>query len=305
MTFFSYLARYFDFNFGILLSWTVIFIIDIFLVYPLFAYFKWHLLRRLGVTLEDREVIFSNRKNNFHLAYFISKYGDRNLRIVDGLSRKLLHLSIGFWHLAFLNIVVKDTRIALQVAFVSSLVIIILSIISYSSNKIFGLAGIIYGAASRIRDGVDGRKNFFVAQLAFINLFPLAFIDYLARNNVADEKNLMFFSIFIFLPLTVGDALGEIIGTIWGKQKIRVWGVGQINRKSVLGTVSVFLGSLLPLLFIVVSNALSFQWWLLCFVVSLTTAVIELISPRGTDNFFIPIGNALVCLIFIVYFLHI
>lgn len=304
MTFFSYLARYFVFDFKILL-YCLVLAIDIVVLYPLFAYFKWHLLKRLNMPLKEREVIFSTRKNNFNLAYFISNYGDRNLRIIDGLSRKLLHLSTGLWHLGFLNLVVQDSRLGLQVAFVKSVFLVILSSLSYSSNKIFGLAGIIYGASSRIRDGVDGRKNFFVAQLAFLNLYPLAFIEYVAKNNVVNENSLMFFSIFIFLPLIIGDALGEIIGTIWGRQKLRVWGVGQINRKSVLGTVSVFLGSLLPLLLIVVSKALSFQWSLLCLAVSATTSVIELIAPRGTDNFFIPIGNAVVCLIFVVYFIQV
>lgn len=295
------MARYFDFDFKIL-PYCLGFSIDIVIFYPLFAYFKWHLLTRLGMTLKEREVIFSNRKYNFNLAYFISKYGDRNLRIIDGLSRKFLHIAAGSWHLVFLNLVVKDTRIVWQVAFVNSLLKILLSSISYSSNKTFGLAGIMYGATSRIRDGVDGRKNIFIVQFAFLNLYILAFIQYLASDNVVNENSLMFFSIFIFLPLTMGDAAGEIIGTIWGRQRIQVWGIGQINRKSVLGTASVFLGSLLPLLLIVVSKELSFQWWLLCLAVSATTTMIELIAPRGTDNFFIPVGNALVCLMFFDFY---
>jgi dolichol kinase len=118
-------------------------------------------------------------------------------------------------------------------------------------------------------------------------------------NIFANSHNLLFFPAFVFLPLTIGDALGEIIGTIWGKQKLRVWGIGQINRKSLLGTMAVFLGSLLPLMFIVVSASLSLKWWVLCFCVAITTTVIELIAPRSTDNFFIPVGNALVCLIFV------
>lgn len=303
MNFFSYLASYFDFDLKIL-PYCIGLSLDILILYPLLTYFKWHLLSRLGVTLKDKEVIFSSRKNNFNLAYFVSKYGDRNLRIADGLSRKLLHIFSGVWHLVFLNLVIKDTRIAWQAAFVKSLLIIALCSFSYSSNKVFGLAGIMYGATSRIRDGIDGRKNFFIAQLAFLNLYVLVFIEYVARKNISNEDNLIFFSFFIFLPLIIGDALGEIIGTIWGKQKIRVWGVGQINRKSVLGTVAVFLGSLLPLLLVVSLNNLPIEWWWLCLSVAATTSTIELIAPRSTDNFFIPVGNALVCLIFAVYVIH-
>ncbi len=34
---------------------------------------------------------------------------------------------------------------------------------------------------------------------------------------------------FIYIPLAIGDALGEIIGSLWGKQNIRVIGIGEIN----------------------------------------------------------------------------
>jgi dolichol kinase len=254
--------------------------------------------------IKEKRLIFSNRKNGFNLSYFINKYGDRKLRIVDGLSRKLLHISSGIWQLLFINLVVRDTTLSLKISLLNSLLLILLSTISYSSNKIFHLAGIMYGATSRIRDGIDGRKNSFIARLCFIHLLPIFLIEYIAKQNVGDDENLIFFSFFIFLPLTVGDALGEIIGTIWGKQKIQVWGIGEINRKSVLGTVSVFLGSLVALLLIVISKKLSFEWWLLAFVVSATTTIIELFAPRSTDNFFIPVVNALVCLIFIVFHIH-
>lgn len=303
MNFSDYLARYFDFDLKIL-PYCLGLALDIVILYPILTYFKWHLLSHLGVNIKDKEVIFSNRKNNFDLAYFVSKYGDRNLRIADGLSRKFLHFFSGIWHLAFLNLVIKDTRIAWQAAFVKSLLIIALCSLSYYSNRLFSLAGIMYGATSRIRDGIDGRKNFFIAQLAFLNLYVLVFVEYVARNNINNKDNLIFFSYFIFLPLIIGDALGEIIGTIWGRQRIKVWGIGQINRKSVLGTASVFLGSLIPLLLIVYFNNLSWQWWWLCLSVAVTTSTIELIAPRSTDNFFIPVGNAIVCLTFAIYIIR-
>lgn len=277
--------------------------LELVLLYPLFAYLKWNLLAHLGMSVHERLLVFSNRRQGFNLNYFVTKYGDRNLRIVDGLSRKLLHLSIGAWELAFLNLIVKDSLLAFQVVFIYKLIQVTLSGISYSSNQVLGLAGIMYGASSRIRDGIDGRKNILIVRLSFMSLFPLVWIEYIARTHVTDEAILIFFSLFIFLPLTVGDAMGEIVGGIWGKQNLQVWGVGQINRKSVLGTLSVFLGSLVPLLFIVAYNHLALPWWLLCFVVSANTAAIELIAPRSTDNFFIPIGNGLICLNFIIHLL--
>lgn len=281
------------------LAYSLAIVLELIIIYPLFAFFKWSLLGRLKMPIAERRVIFSNRRKYFDLKYFINKYGDRNLRIVDGLSRKLLHIATGCWRLLIFNLVIQDTQVSLKVTLLFQVIAVCLFIISYSSNKIFGLAGIIYGATSRIRDGIYGRKNIFIAQFSFLSLLPLALLEEAAINNLADSSYMLLFPSLIFFPITIGDALGEIIGTIWGKQKLRVWGVGEINRKSLLGTAAVFLGSLFPLLLIVFFNALPWQWWLMCLSIAITTTIVELVAPRGTDNFCIPVGNALTCLVFI------
>lgn len=273
--------------------------LELIVLYPLFGFFKWSMLGRLKMPLSERRLVFSNRKESFDLKYFVNKYGDRNLRIADGLSRKLLHISTGCWRLLVFNLIVQDTLISLKATLIFQVFAVFLFIISYSSNKIFGLAGMLYGATSRIRDGVYGRSNIFMAQLSFLSLFPLYLLEKSAIGNLADQSYILLFPSLIFFPITIGDALGEIIGTIWGKQKLRVWGLGEINRKSLLGTSSVFVGSLVPLLLVIIFNALPWQWWLMCLSIASVTTVVELIAPRGTDNFCIPIGNALVCLFFI------
>lgn len=290
----------FDFNYKIWI-YCGAYIVEVLIIFPFFAYFKWNLLRRIGMSSAECQVVFSNRKKNFSLSYLVAKYGDKRLRIIDGLPRKLCHFITGFWQLFIFNFFIQDTYIGLVSSLSYQVILLFLYIISYSSNKIFGLSGILYGGA-RIRDGIYGRKNALAIRFAFLNLLPLYFIESLARDNLADSANLLLFPSFVFLPLTVGDALGEIIGGTWGKQKLRVWGIGEINRKSVLGTTSVFLGSLLPLIWIVAFKELSLPWWLLCLAVASTTMVVELIAPRGTDNFFIPLGNALVCLVFVNVF---
>ena len=42
----------------------------------------------------------------------------------------------------------------------------------------------------------------------------------------------------------VTDALAEIGGSLFGKQRLRVWGIGDVNRKSIGGTVTGFVGAL-------------------------------------------------------------
>lgn len=288
----------------IILVYLGIFGIELAVLYPLFACFKWRLMSLIGISRKERLEIFSSRDRYFNLDYYIQQYGDRRLRIVDGLSRKLLHIIAGFWQLAILNLVVKDTETALIATLAYQVFILCISLVTYSSNKPFGLAWLLYGASSRIRDGIYGRKNLLVARCAFLNLLPLAIIDQLARSSVADPASLILFSFFVFLPLTLGDALGELIGSTWGKQKIKVWGIGEINRKSQLGTLAVFLGGLVPLLLVAYLNQLEPAWYLLALAVSTFTASIELVAPRGTDNFFIPVGNATLCLVFVQLFLR-
>jgi len=288
---------------AILLSYAVIFGVELLLIYPAFTWVKWQLMGYIGIPTAERKLVFSNRSRYFELDHFIDSYGDKKLRMVDGLSRKGLHIAAGLWQMASLHLVVKDTEIALIATLAYQLFVLTLNTISYRSNKIFGIAGLLYGASSRIRDGIYGRKNVFAARCGFLNLLPLGFIDQVARSHVSDPAILIPFSFFVFLPLTIGDALGEIVGTIWGKQNIRVLGIGEINRKSALGTSAVFFGSLIPLLLVVTFNQLSLPWLYLAFAVSALSTLIELSAPRGTDNFFIPVANATLCLGFVLLFL--
>jgi dolichol kinase len=44
-------------------------------------------------------------------------------------------------------------------------------------------------------------------------------------------------------PLLWGDSFGEIIGSFFGKWKFNVYGLGDVNQKTVEGTFAVFLSS--------------------------------------------------------------
>ena len=48
----------------------------------------------------------------------------------------------------------------------------------------------------------------------------------------------------IWLSYITTDAFAEIFGSLFGKQSIKVWGVGDVNRKSVVGVVAGFAGAL-------------------------------------------------------------
>jgi dolichol kinase len=85
------------------------------------------------------------------------------------------------------------------------------------------------------------------------------------------------------------------VGSLFGKQKLRVWGMGEVNRKSVAGTWACFLGSAGLCLFMVWSRGLPLPWVGLALAVSVSNTLFELFSPRGTDDFTMATSNALLC----------
>jgi dolichol kinase len=84
-------------------------------------------------------------------------------------------------------------------------------------------------------------------------------------------------------------------GALYGRQSIRVRGVGDVNRKSIGGTVTGFVGCLVFCLWVVLGQGLPTRWVVLAVVISLSNSLVELYSPRGTDDFFMAVINALIC----------
>ena len=93
----------------------------------------------------------------------------------------------------------------------------------------------------------------------------------------------------------VADASSEIIGSLFGKQRLRVWGIGDVNRKSVEGTAAGFLATLIFCLLVVTANNLGTPWLVLSVILAASNCLIELYSPRGTDDFTMGTSNALIC----------
>jgi dolichol kinase len=91
------------------------------------------------------------------------------------------------------------------------------------------------------------------------------------------------------------DTLAEAGGSIYGTMKIRVRGVGDVNRKSIAGTITGFIGSLAFCFAIVWANGLPASFYGLAVAVSVSNTLLELYSPRGTDDFWMATGNALIC----------
>ena len=70
----------------------------------------------------------------------------------------------------------------------------------------------------------------------------------LVRSNQSDEAKGILFALSM-MPLLWGDSFGEIIGSFFGKMTFQVRGLGDVNTKTVEGTVAVFASSFIAQIF--------------------------------------------------------
>lgn len=92
-----------------------------------------------------------------------------------------------------------------------------------------------------------------------------------------------------FLVTGLGDAVGEPVGTRWGKHRYRViTATSTVSYRSYEGSLAVFIASVICLvLAVAMSPTLSWSPSLFYLVpaIALSCAVVEAISPHGWDNF--------------------
>jgi dolichol kinase len=164
------------------------------------------------------------------------------------------------------------------------------------------LAAAFYGPQSRVMDGVLARANcLLITTLWSVFKFILLPIGTRLAAVYSREEFAVVFAL-IWGSYLVTDTLAEVGGSLFGRQRLRVWGIGDVNRKSVGGTVSGFAGALVFCLWMVLSHALPAPWIALAVTIAISNSLLELFSPRGTDDFTMATANALICLGFGVYF---
>lgn len=256
-----------------------------------------------GFTREERRQAFSSRmREPFDVSAFVSRHSERRIRIIDMIGRRGRFVTLamaGFFYLyarvseehnpAFATLFLQDN---LCDAVVTSWVFLAF----YYSDGF--LAAAFYGPQSRVMDGVLARANCLLittlwTAFKFVML-PLG--TKLAAVFPPSEFAVVF--ALIWGSYLAADGLSEVGGALYGKQKLRVWGIGDVNRKSIGGTVSGWAGSLALCLWVVLSHHLSLPWVILAVIISVSNTVLELFSPRGTDDFVMATSNAVICLAF-------
>jgi dolichol kinase len=156
-------------------------------------------------------------------------------------------------------------------------------------------AGSFYGPQSRVMDGVLARANCLLITTLW-TLFKFVLVPLGARlASLYRPAEFAVIFALIWGSYIVTDASTEVGGALFGKQTLRVWGIGDVNRKSIGGTVAGFVAGLVFCLWIVAGHGLPGPWIGLAVAIAVSNTMLELFSPRGTDDFTMASANALIC----------
>lgn len=268
---------------------------------------KARLLRKwVGMTEEDVRDAFSSRMDRpYDVAALTAKYSERRIRIADMVGRRGRFALMAFAGLFGLYLQRQDVGklgpdFAVAFAANNLLEAILSGWFFLSLFYVNGFAGAAtYGPQSRIMDGMLGRaNNLLITTLWGVFKFVMVPLSLLLARYYPPEQFAVVFGL-IWLSYITTDAFAEIFGSLFGKQTIKVWGVGDVNRKSLVGVIAGFSGALAVNLALIGANGLFLGPWIgLAVVIALSNCLVELYSPRGTDDFTMATTNALLCLAF-------
>jgi len=260
---------------------------------------KRRLLRRAGMGDADLKLVFSNRLEGFELETLLRPYSERAIRIADMVGRRgrtMAGVFMGFYFVAKgigENPTPDSLALGLETNLLEGTLFAWWGLITFHSNGILGR--IHYGAQARIMDGVLARANALcIGTLWHAFKFVMIPLGFGLAAVFPPEGYAVVFALIWFGYMSC-DFASEIFGSLFGRQTIRVWGLGDVNRKSVVGTASGFAAAFLVCNGIVLANDLGLAWHALATAVSISSTLLELYSPRGSDDFTMATGNAFLC----------
>jgi hypothetical protein len=266
------------------------------------------LLRRfVGFTKDERRAAFSSRMQGpYDVGDLVARYSERRIRITDMIGRRGRFITLaaaGFYYLYLQAVQNPQSNFAMGFlqdnlfdAVVTSWVFLALFYVNGPVGAMF------YGPQSRVMDGVLARANCLLITTLW-TLFKFVMVPIGAELAAIYPKQ-EFAGVFAMIwgSYIATDACAEIFGSLFGRQRIRVWGVGDVNRKSVAGLVAGFLAALVLCSGVVMSQGLGPAWYGLALVIAVSNSVFELWSPRGTDDCTMATANALICVGFGLWF---
>ena len=257
----------------------------------------------VGFSKEERRQAFSSRMDApYDVADLVRRHSERRIRIVDMIGRRgrFITLAMSAFFYLYSRVAAEPTSnfatMFLQDNLFEAVLTSWIFLGFYYANGF--LAGAFYGPQSRVMDGVLARANcLLITTLWTVFKFVMLPIGVKLAAVYSREEFAVVFAL-IWGSYIVTDALAEIGGSLFGKQRIRVWGIGDVNRKSIGGLVSGLTGALVFCLWMVSRHGLGGPWIGLAIVIAISNTIFELFSPRGTDDFTMATANALICLAF-------
>jgi hypothetical protein len=251
----------------------------------------------VGFSKEERRQSFSSRmRTPFDVGAFVSRHSERRIRIVDMIGRRGRFITLGMAGFFYLySQIAADPSANFATRFLQDNLFdaVVTSWIFLAFYYADGfLAAAFYGPQSRVMDGVLARANCLLITTLW-TVFKFVMVP-LGARLAAIFQPAEFAVVFALIwgSYLVTDASSEVGGALFGKQKLRVWGIGDVNRKSIGGTVTGFVAALIFCLWVVVGHGLPPAWIGLALVIATSNTVLELFSPRGTDDFTMATANA-------------
>ena len=208
------------------------------------------LKRFVGFSKPERRAAFSSRMHApFDVGELTTRYSERRIRIADMVGRRGRFATIalaGFFYL-YQQVSARPrsesfATFFLQQNLFDAVVTSWIFLALFKSDR--WPAPVLYGSAARVMDGVLARSNMLLISTLW-TAFKFVMVPIggaLARTYPADQFAVVF--ALIWGSYIVTDALAEIGGSLYGRQTLRVWGIGDVNRKSIGGTLTGLVGCL-------------------------------------------------------------
>eukprot|EP00933_Yihiella_yeosuensis_P016319 TRINITY_DN13989_c0_g1_i1.p1 TRINITY_DN13989_c0_g1~~TRINITY_DN13989_c0_g1_i1.p1 ORF type:complete len:382 (+),score=34.48 TRINITY_DN13989_c0_g1_i1:146-1291(+) len=268
----------------------------------------WALPHYIGMTEDDILTFLS--PGPLPLDRWLLKYDEGKIIVRDSLQRKIPHMLVILSELGIFCSLLRAGGGSSEVtaaSVASSTVSLVLQTLILTLKTTLSDSAWVYSTAclfvcNRIRDGRQRYENNLVVSMTnawgriVTNLtwwiVVLPFYD-------ASEAPLLL--LVLWFPLAVGDAMAEIIGGCFGRHFFEVYGLGDINRKTLEGVAGMWISSAIctySVIFqawseggLVTFGLFDWCWWAL--VATTLATLAETFSPRGTDNLTIPLSSAL------------
>lgn len=254
----------------------------------------------VGFSKDERRDAFSSRMDRpYDVADLVSRYSERRIRITDMIGRRgrFITLAAAAFYYLYVQIAQQQNPNFASAFFQDNLLDgLLTSWIFLGFYRVSNLLGaFFYGPQSRVMDGVLARANCLLISTLWTGfkfvMVPIGF--HLA--TVFDKTEFAPVFALIWGSYLVTDTAAEVFGSLLGRQRIRVWGIGDVNRKSVAGIIGGFVSALAFCLWVVTANGLGSSWITLSVILAVSNTLLELYSPRGTDDFTMATANALIC----------